>query len=270
MLVFYVVNGIYVYITFLFPWLNAKYVRTLRGTRQMQAMFKDLLPSNLLPNNLLPELPRTKGHLVRFRNHAMDTLVQFMQKVNGHQTWHLDPQMTRQPLQYDIYESPFNFHCTMSSLTQWKFFLLPEWFTFGNGTADDDNKKRYTAKIDEDGFILCKRDCYDLCYPMPEADSEPKYLEVRLCGKDESLFKNQYPFGIDITDFGNIVFNAWPECIVDTYVVRLYEIFPFILHHATKDTVATRVPCYERDSMYVSLLDNDTFDVINVEWDSKI
>jgi hypothetical protein len=213
---------------------------------------------------------QTKEQLLCLRNYAMNGIVKILQPRNVHSIWEVDFSKTSNMLRYNIYESPFQFrygYTNLKSLTSLEIpvKLLPEWFTFTDNGDRAHKEKSYAVSMTNKSLYFSrtiKSDPEDLFILQKRVPSEnPRFLEIRLCGEKGSVFLEHYPLGVDITCFGNILFNR--EVSDTRSCVQLYEVFPFILYHIHE---GEDVVPYEKESLYVTLLEDDTFEVYRDDW----
>jgi hypothetical protein len=99
--------------------------------------------------------------------------------------------------------------------------------------------------------------------------NEFSIIESRLSGKPGSLFNEHFPLGIDITEFAQTIFQPTQlEQLIDI-TLKLYEILPFLLL-CISNSYNKQIIYYDKNSLYVSILLDETFELYNIEADTCI
>jgi len=190
------------------------------------------------------------------RNGILKTIVYFTGAHKGHDRWELQHDKGYM-LRYSIYKLPFSLKITVSDEVNnlrkgfpFALHLLPEWFKIQSEFEDVvPYSGEYRCFLMNRCFTISRGEKF---YQTREVDD--RFLEIRLVGRDHSLFKHHYPLGIDITEFGQLLFKN-----EDEKPFKLYEVMPFILYHATgkKD----RILPYPLETLELSLLEDFSFEV---------
>jgi hypothetical protein len=136
------------------------------------------------------------------------------------------------------------------------------WFKIKHGGT------RYVASLEPaKGAFSFQKDGTEIHYSKSRSSSD--ILESRLCGKEGSLFAYHYPLGIEITEFARLIFQKQPmETLMDIQVY-LYEVLPFMFY-AISLQMETSLTYYEQESVFVTLLMDDTFDLYEIGHDDGI
>ena len=128
------------------------------------------------------------------------------------------------------------------------FSILPRWFRSnvpdGYMSCFHQNSS-FTMQYQKSPLITAARE--ELDFPI---------LEVRLLGTEGSLFSKTYPSGIELTN----LFKYLKEL---SQQVPMFHLYPMFLYYTLEDD---SIP-YEKETMYISLLMDETFDVEVIRWD---
>ena len=113
-------------------------------------------------------------------------------------------------------------------------------------------------------------------YEIEKERESPKILESYLIGKAGSLFKNKYPNGIDLSKAGNSIFDVAHEDDLTLYYdmsnvqnileqehrILVSDLYPLFLQSLFSRNDHF---CYPKESLEITLLLDDTFDVITLQ-----
>lgn len=219
----------------------------------------------------------TKSIKIRLLN----IFVKILEPCTSHTIWEIDWDIS-EPLQYTVYENPFSFNIACAYTKNIRnilgkqfslpFRILPQWFEYLEYTElkDDNESSVYEMSLSKHmgnctfDFSLGESSLHI----EKHEETISRYIEVRLNGTSGSLFEQHYPMGIELTEIGNIIFSASVLVQNTKYDFKLYEFLPFLLYFGTGHKKQT-LP-YEKDSLFVTLLEDDTFSLQTLKWNDSV
>ena len=216
-----------------------------------------------------------QNYLHRASRNLMQSAVHYANKKTEHYHLSWTPFSTpadNSKFSYDIIEVPFDVQCIIQTpgTEMNPCVVLGKWFL----ESKKGHNETYSCEINssQSTFMLRKKHM-ELCFQKEENDTfNPDsftILESRLSGKPGSLFAQHFPLGIDITEFAEYVFRPTTPEKLESVSVQLYELLPFILHNVAS-TFNKPLTYYEKETLYVSILLDDTYDVYNIQYNDCI
>ncbi len=208
----------------------------------------------------------------RFKQNLVSALVQISRLDYFKKPCHVWLPQSNVFMQYIILETPLNIECHFNPHCQnINGMFIPEWYVMTKDHSDD----TFTCDMVLENQVMTHFTLYKngsrLLYYLNENENvneensstiKNAILETRLVGKKNSLFNYHYPSGIDVSFFGNKFFEHVQRSNDN---VTLAMLLPFLLNCAIEEKIM-----YEKESIMVSILFDETFDEKILHFDDLI